>query len=301
MNAVLTRYVNCLRLNWCMAGLVLRRRWLRSAHVAAGYDRVAATYDRQWLSQLQPVTDALLQRIPHDLPPGEILDLGCGTGYTTCYLATLFSDRPVVAVDLSAGMLAAAQRRLGDRPGISWRQQDMLSFLRQRPACGDALVLSTWALGYSHHRALIRHVGRVLRPGGVFAFVVNYADTLLPVFQAFHQCLARFPGEIELALWPDFPPSWPALRTPLERAGLDIVFHEDLMHPVAPPPEYSGSRFDWLLTTGVLAGFDAVLPLRARTPAAEFLHERLEHLAEPLQHHCASVVAVRRGEKGAST
>ena len=72
------------------------------------------------------------------------------------------------------------------------------------------------------------------------------------------------------------------------------------MQPVAPPAGYAGSRFDWLLTTGVLAGFDAVLPLRERTPAAAFLHERLDHLAQPLQHHCASVVAVKRGGEGAS-
>jgi len=99
----------------------------------------------------------------------------------------------VTALDISAGMLDAARRRVGAAPDVTWIQDDMLAFLLRRAAGQAALILSTWAIGYSHHRQVLREAGRVLAPGGVLAFIVNYADTLAPVFHAFHRCLARHP------------------------------------------------------------------------------------------------------------
>ncbi len=291
MSTVVERYVNCLRLNGRVGVLALRNRWLQGPQFADGYDRVAANYESQWLAQLRPVTDALLARLPEALPPGDILDLGCGTGYTTAELQRRYPDRPLTALDLSAGMLDVARRRAGSSPRLTWIQEDMLAHLRRRAPRQAALIVSTWAIGYSHHRQILREAGRALACGGVLAFIVNYADTLRPVFHAFRLCLARFPDQMQFALWPDFPRDWDALRRPLQAAGFDIRFHADALHPVAPPAGVS--CFDWLLTTGVLAGFDAVLPLREPGPVADFMREELDGLCAPLAHHHATVLAVQ--------
>lgn len=290
MRTAIERYVRCLRLNARMGGLVLRNRWLRESQFAAGYDRVADGYESQWMAQIRPVTDTLLAWLPREIPPGSLLDLGCGTGYTTAELLRRYRGRPLAALDLSSGMLAAARRRVGDVPQVTWLHEDMLAHLRRRPSGGTALIVSTWAIGYSRHRQVVREAGRVLVPGGTLAFVVNYADTLRPVFDAFHRCLARFPGRIRLALWPDFPRDWQSLRSSLDAAGLDVRQHADGNHPVQPPA--NTPCFDWLLTTGVLAGFDAVLPLHEPGPVADFMREELSRLSVPLTHHYASVLAV---------
>ena len=168
----------------------------------------------------------------------------------------------------------------------------MLGFLEHRPPGGDALIASTWAIGYAHYRQIIRHAGRLLPPQGISAFSVNYADTLSPVFQAFNRCMHRHPEQVRLALWPDFPKDWDDLDKPLRDAGFRILFHEDGSQPVEAPPE-AGTRFDWLLHTGVLAGFDAVLPLHEANPASAFLRDEINAITEPLAHHYASVVAVK--------
>lgn len=305
----------CVRLNWRVARLALERRWLGPSAYADGYDRVAPAYDEAWQRHLRPVTDELLARIgsgrepgsrpvnrtfsPHPSPPvaetvpaGRILDLGCGTGYTTARLAAEHPQAPVVGVDISRGMLAQAGRRV---PGtrIEWVCADMIEFLRAQADGSAALVVSAWAMGYSQPARLIGEAARVLVPGGVLAFVVNLRDTLAPVFRAYRHCLAAFPGEVRLAARLHFPKDWPALERMLGRSGLVLEWHHDGLQPITPPATANGSMLAWLLQTGVLAGFDAMLPLAEPGRVSAHFESLLQADRVPLQHHYAAAVARR--------
>jgi ubiquinone/menaquinone biosynthesis C-methylase UbiE len=141
------------------------------------YDQVAEGYARWWAPVLAPMARALLDEADADVQAGarRILDLGTGTG--TAALAALRRWPPVrvLGVDASDGMLALAARA-SDELGPTHRQR-----LELRQGFADALpvedasmdvVLSSFVLQLVPSRsAALREAARVLRPGGLLAFV----------------------------------------------------------------------------------------------------------------------------------
>ncbi len=284
------RYVDCVRLNARAAGLILRNRWVRPADVARSYDRLAADYDRAWLVHLQDTTRHLLAFLPPDLPEGSILDLGCGTGFATLLLAARYPHRSIAACDLSAGMVAEARARPGAN-AVDWQIADMRTFLASRPSASTALVVAAWSAGYGDFRWICRDVRRILAPGGCFALVVNLADTLAPLRRAFRYCMQAHAADLNrLARFP-FPSSPAAVRRNLLAAGFRIDRFEDGFCPIVPPSSPDGRRLPWLLRTGTLAGFDAMLPLDRPGPCADTFEARLAADPEPIRHHYALAVA----------
>lgn len=279
----------CARLNLRVLSLALTGRWLGEREVAASYDGAAEGYDESWLKHLRSVTDELLFHLPRP-DSGDLLELGCGTGYATERLSAANPRLPIAAVDVSARMLERARARLSGREA-AFVQDDMLRFLRSRPADSASLVFSAWSMGYSTPFSVMVESARVLKPGGTFAFVVNLADTMEPVFTAFRRCMARHPGLVRLAAWPRFPKSGSDLAGSLQAVRLEPVWSVEGRKEI-PRPE--GPLLPWLLKTGVLAGFDRMLPLREAGPAAEAFESFLAEDPRPLRHHYAAAVARKR-------
>jgi ubiquinone/menaquinone biosynthesis C-methylase UbiE len=74
---------------------------------AAEYD--ATTYELAMRDPALALDLAALERLLRDLPPGLVLDVGCGTGWLTRFLRG-----PVVALDASKAMLDLARRQVPD-------------------------------------------------------------------------------------------------------------------------------------------------------------------------------------------
>jgi SAM-dependent methyltransferase len=141
------------------------------------YDQVAEGYARWWAPVLAPMARGLLDEADAEVQGGarHLLDLGTGTG--TVALAALRRWPPVrvLGVDASDGMLALAARA-SDELGPTHRQR-----LELRQGFADALpvedasidvVLSSFVLQLVPSRsAALREAARVLRPGGLLAFV----------------------------------------------------------------------------------------------------------------------------------
>ncbi|WP_222853328.1 class I SAM-dependent methyltransferase [Fodinicola acaciae] len=92
---------------------------ITSRRVAAGWDDAADGYERYFVPRFAPWLAARVRALGDDLPPGPVLVPCCGTFPELDVLLAAFGDREVVGIDLSAGMLRVAQRRIADRPGIT--------------------------------------------------------------------------------------------------------------------------------------------------------------------------------------
>ena len=262
------------RLNLRAAKLALTGRWLTPGDVAASYDALASSYHDNWLTHLCRTTDRLHDLLPaNDAPTMRIIDLGCGTGYSTAFLANKYPTASITAVDISGEMLNQAKASPGEVARVQFVQGDMLRYLESQPGQSCDLVFSAWAIGYSVPAKIIAESHRVLRPGGTLAAIVNRLGTMPAVFAAFRKTMRAFPESLEKAVWPRFPRGIDEIKSYLNRHAFTVELLEEGIVPITPPEpgnqasNQPGKRLDWLLGTGVLAGFDSVLPIgRSATP-----------------------------------
>ena len=82
----------------------------REEDVQAAYDRWAAVYDTDQ-NPTRDLNGAALRCQPFELGGRAVLEVGCGTGLNTAWLAPRAAR--VVGVDFSQGMLARARHRIG--------------------------------------------------------------------------------------------------------------------------------------------------------------------------------------------
>lgn len=138
----------------------------------------------------------------HLLPPGaDVLDLGCGIGRVATALAPRCSS--VLALDVSAGMVAEAAARLADLPNVQVRQTGGEHLDDLLPASLD-LVLAIDSFPYvvqTGDGTALRHIrgaARALRPGGALCILnLSYRDD--PA--ADHADAVRWAAIAGLSLW----------------------------------------------------------------------------------------------------
>jgi 2-polyprenyl-3-methyl-5-hydroxy-6-metoxy-1,4-benzoquinol methylase len=112
-------------------------------------------------------------------PDARVLDLGCGTGQMTLFLAS--DERLVVGADLARAALAtaaAAARRFGIK-GASFVETDL-----RRPALRPESFDVVLSLGVLHHTpdppAAFAAAARLVRPGGIVVVGLYNAFARLP-------------------------------------------------------------------------------------------------------------------------
>jgi malonyl-CoA O-methyltransferase len=141
--------------------------------VAASFSRAAESYDG--VAGLQRAVGAeLLGRLPADLAPATWLDLGCGTGHFSRALAECFPRAEGLALDIAEGMLRHARPQGGARRFVAGDAEA----LPLREATFDLLFSSLAVQWCGDFAAVLAEAGRVLRPGGVFAFSSLCVGTL---------------------------------------------------------------------------------------------------------------------------
>jgi ubiquinone/menaquinone biosynthesis C-methylase UbiE len=105
-----------------------------------------------------------------------VADLGCGRGTTTRMLADRLPAARVVAVDLSAALLATSKRRLVGFPRAGTVRADFHRLPFPDDSCG--LVVAAFCLYHSSSPgSVIREITRCLLPGGTAIFAVKSADS----------------------------------------------------------------------------------------------------------------------------
>jgi SAM-dependent methyltransferase len=142
---------------------------------AARYDAVADFYTSGWSDDADdPVTAALLDLLG-PVANQRVLDVACGHGRVSRALAR--RGARVVGVDLSAGLLEYAERRLADEPldiryvhGDVSAEQSTVDWLEAGPF--DAVICSMGLADVDDLDGCLATVARALRLGGRFAFSI---------------------------------------------------------------------------------------------------------------------------------
>ncbi|HEX2440418.1 MAG TPA: methyltransferase domain-containing protein [Methylomirabilota bacterium] len=133
--------------------------------VAQLFDAMAPTYDdlEPWYEHLYTVLHGILRDTIGQAPSSRALalDAGCGTGFQSALLAEL--GWQTYGVDVSAGLLAVARRRL---PGTALALAS-IDGLPYPDATFDAIVCCGSTLSFvDDPTRAVAEFGRVLRPGG---------------------------------------------------------------------------------------------------------------------------------------
>jgi len=140
----------------------------------------------------------LVQRLP-ERPPGDILEVACGTGLVTKRLRDRIDPSlRLVATDLSSAMLDYARGKLGERKGIEWREADALKLPFEDRTFG-AVVCGFGIMFAPDRQAMLKEARRVLVDGGIVLFNVwdgieksPHAAICAAVIEA------MFPGDAEM-------------------------------------------------------------------------------------------------------
>lgn len=143
------------------------------------YDDTSRHYDRTRVAIGAEIIIGCLARRGHPLASQTLLDAGCGTGaYSQALLPHVGR---VVALDMSAGMLAQARAKLAaaENQGRIRFHRGQIDALPFAEASLDAVMINQVlhhldddaAAGYPAHRRVLAEVARVLRPGGTL--VIN--------------------------------------------------------------------------------------------------------------------------------
>lgn len=150
---------------------------LDPAQVRKSFDKAARTYDQAAVVATE-IRNRLLERLDIvKLQPKVVLDLGAGTGHASKALRHRYRGAEVIALDLSPGMLAQAERRQ------AWlRRFDPVIADAHRLPLQDAsveLIFSNLLLEWCHDPdAVFQEIRRVLKPGGLLTFTTLGPDTL---------------------------------------------------------------------------------------------------------------------------
>lgn len=137
----------------------------------AFFGRVAGQWDdvRSELFGSRFTAESLLTLLPQSW---TVVDIGCGTGNVSELLSPLV--KRVIAVDASAAMLKAAQKRLEGRGNVEFVRGDL-----EKLPLKDASVEAAVTFLVLHHvpelAGALREMRRVLKPGGS-ALIVDMVE-----------------------------------------------------------------------------------------------------------------------------
>jgi ubiquinone/menaquinone biosynthesis C-methylase UbiE len=134
-----------------------------SPTIRDGYDRWSRVYDHDG-NPLIALEEPVVREAVGDVRGLAVLELGCGTGRHTSWLAS--SGAKVTAIDFSEGMLAEARRKLGDAPLVRWLSHDLHTPLPYDASAFDLIVSGLVLEHLQDLTGVFREARRVLRPGG---------------------------------------------------------------------------------------------------------------------------------------
>lgn len=161
----------------------------RDNRVRSSYDAVAGGYAAKLASELVdgglPFETWLLDRVAGHADGGPVVEVGCGPGHVTAYLAEAGAD--AFGVDLSPAMVDEARRRF---PEGSYEVGDLRNLMRPPTAPGWQAVLGWYSLIHlaaSELPGVIESLARTLDTGGMLVLAMHAGAEVLHVDELFDE------------------------------------------------------------------------------------------------------------------
>jgi malonyl-CoA O-methyltransferase len=130
--------------------------------VSGTYDAWAGSYDAT-ANATRDLDARMIRELLH-VDGRDVVEVGCGTGKNTVWLAE--RARSVVALDFSAGMLAKARERVS-ATNTRFVQHDLREAWPLDAASADVVTFDLVLEHVEHLQPVLAEAARVLRPGGV--------------------------------------------------------------------------------------------------------------------------------------
>lgn len=188
--------------------------------VHQAYDEWASTYDSD--RNLTRDLDALvIRKTLSRLRPGSALELGCGTGKNSVFLARI--SKELHALDFSEGMIAQAKVRVRG-PHVSFALADLSKRWPRRERSADLLVCNLVLEHIEELRHIFAEAHRVMRPGAMF-----FVSELHP-FRQYQGKQANFQGRQGAVRVPAFVHNISEFLNAAEEVGFALVKLDEWWH-----------------------------------------------------------------------
>ena len=215
----------------------------------------------------------LAQRLPI-IPPGDVLEVACGTGLVTIHLRDRLDPAVrLVATDVSKAMLDYASNKLSDHKGIEWREADAVKLPFADGEFG-AIVCAFGVMYVPDKLAAFREARRVLKDGGILLFNVwdrievnQHAWTNAQIIEAL------FPGDEKMKF-----------RTPFE------MYDQTLLQQLLADADFRDVQIETKrLPFGQVSARSVAIGLIRGTPRSLLLEERGVPLDEVIEKVSAAL------------
>ena len=135
-----------------------------------GFSKGAGSYDDAVRHNI-----AGSERLVMSLPDGDharVLDVGCGTGFSSAAMLRRFDVSELVGVDPAEGMLEVFATKLGGFPGvrIELRAEDVME-MGVEDGTFDAVICAMALHWFPDKPRAVARMARALRPGGVIGIL----------------------------------------------------------------------------------------------------------------------------------
>lgn len=216
--------------------------------------------------RLRPALD-LLSALP-DIPPGDVVDLGCGAGTAGAAIAGRFRGHRLIGVDLSEAMLAKA------RKVPAYDRIEKGDIAHWMPDRRPALIFSNAVLQWlPEHGVLLPRLFEALVPGGVLAIQMPRQQAAPALTTLRNLAAELFPDRFDWSGWEPpvaRPEDYALLLAPLGELRLwETVYYQVLApssdgHPVRLFSQSTAARpilekLSDAEASAVLAKYDAAL------------------------------------------
>ncbi|MBU0677316.1 MAG: methyltransferase domain-containing protein [Verrucomicrobia bacterium] len=211
------------------------------SNTTARFSSAADTYDKA-ISVQPTVAETLFDLIPSDLAPRRILEIGCGTGLFTSYIAEFFNNVRLDALDASDRMLDQAKTKLAGLQSVHFHHERFHDY--ESDAQFDLIVSSSSLHWITPLEEAVGKVHGLLKPGGLFAAAIMLEGTLSELHAT---RLLVAPGKVPEAAMPS--------QTHLLAVLKDVGFHLTFTDAQSYTVKYSDvNTFLWALNRAGVTG-----------------------------------------------